>query len=130
MTLPCCAKLMPHPDSEPAGSVHHKPSAWTPFAANPPLTAATAAPASSMPAPQVSMVHRHSSWSTGSPMASYFGGVHWTTVGSLLVVGNGRAVDSSTMRACDGVSDGCTANINATVPDTSGVEKLVPSEGL
>ena len=44
------------------------------------------------------------------------------------VVGNGRAVDCSFALTCAGVSDGCTDSISATVPATSGAEKLVPSE--
>jgi hypothetical protein len=44
------------------------------------------------------------------------------------VAGNGRAVDCSFDFTCAGVSDGCAESINATVPETSGAEKLVPSD--
>ena len=44
------------------------------------------------------------------------------------VVGNGRALACSFALTCAGVSDGCTDSISATVPATSGAEKLVPSE--
>ena len=44
------------------------------------------------------------------------------------VVGNGRALDISLAFTCAGVSDGCTESMRATVPETSGAEKLVPSE--
>ena len=43
-------------------------------------------------------------------------------------VGNGRAVASSAAMTCAGVSVGCTETISATVPATSGAEKLVPTE--
>ena len=44
------------------------------------------------------------------------------------VVGNGRALDCSLALTCAGVSDGFAESISATVPATSGAEKLVPSE--
>ena len=56
-----------------------------------------------------------------------------TGVPSLLTlpwVGNGRAEICSWARIWAGVNDGCAASINATVPVTSGAEKLVPSEAL
>src|ERR1019366_1601243 len=94
----------------------------------------TAAPASSMPAPQVSMVQRHSSWSMGLPELSNCGAVHGSTgeagVASALVVGNGRAVACSMTLTCTGVSAGCTESINPIVALTSGAEKLVPKDGL
>jgi hypothetical protein len=96
------------------------------------LLADTAAPASSIPAPQVSIVHKHSNWSIAVPVLSNCGAVHCGTPAplSLLVVGNGRAAASSVNLSWNGVSAGCAENINATVPDTSGAEKLVPSDGL
>ena len=46
------------------------------------------------------------------------------------VVGNGRAVACSSARTCAGVSAGCADSISATVPATSGAEKLVPTDVL
>ena len=44
------------------------------------------------------------------------------------LVGKARALDFSFALTCAGVSEGCTESIRATVPDTSGAEKLVPSD--
>src|SRR5512140_1218159 len=117
---PWCAKLMPQPDSEPAGAFHQRPCACTLVAAVPLTAATTAAPASMMPAPHVSIEHRHSSCATGFPDASNCGALHAGTPALSPVAGNGRAVDCSTSRACCAVSDGCTESSSATVPATSG----------
>src|SRR5450631_3714378 len=108
---------MPQPDSEPGGEFHHNPST-TLGIAGALLLADTAAPASSIPAPQVSIVHTHSNWSIGAPVLSNCGTVHCGTVVplSLLVVGNGRAVASSVSLTWNGVSAGCAENISATAP--------------
>src|SRR6185436_6195626 len=72
---PWCARLMPQPDSELAGAFHHSPYACTLVGAVPLAAATTAAPASMIPAPHVSIEHRHSSCGTGLPVASTCGGV-------------------------------------------------------
>ena len=46
------------------------------------------------------------------------------------VVGNGRAVACNVALTWAGVSDGCADSISATVPETSGAEKLVPIDVL
>ena len=42
-------------------------------------------------------------------------------------MGKARAVDFSAAITAAGVSDGCCDSISATVPETSGAEKLVPT---
>jgi hypothetical protein len=46
------------------------------------------------------------------------------------VVGNAFDVACSTWRSRGGVSDGWTESMSAATPETSGAEKLVPSEVL
>src|SRR6185369_14847461 len=73
-----------------------------------PVAAAdTAAPASSRPAPQVDVVQMHSSCDTRS------GAWQTLTSGSVLVVGNGRALLFSRLTTCAGVSDGLIDRISA-----------------
>ena len=56
------------------------------------------------------------------------GATHAFTAASAPVLGKLRAVPFNAARACAGVSVRFAENINATVPATSGDEKLVPSE--
>ena len=81
-------------------------------------TAATAAFASSMPAPQVLVVQLHSSCGCALLPAT-----HCATP---LAVGNARAELCSAALICAGVSAGLLDSISAMVALTSGVEKLVP----
>ena len=67
------------------------------------LAAGTAAPASTIPAPQVDVVQ-------SAPVP----------------VGNARAEDCNSDVTCAGVNDGLTANISETTPATFGVAMLVP----
>ena len=59
---------------------------------------------------------------------SVLGARHCGTVGSAPAAGNGRAVACNWLRTWAGVSAGLADSISATVPATSGVEKLVPTE--
>ena len=85
-----------------------------------PAAARTAAPASSMPAPQVAVVQWHSICETVVSV------LHAGAVAPAGRAGNARAVDWSRLCTCMGVSVGWADSIKATVPDTSGAEKLVP----
>ena len=55
------------------------------------------------------------------------GARHTGIDGSADRVGNGREVPCRIARTCAGVSDGRAESIRATVPATSGDEKLVPT---
>lgn len=76
--------------------------------------AATAAAASSMPAPHVEAVQWHSSWST------FPGAWQAGTEGSVEATGKGRALARSTVRTSAGRSSGRTESTSAAVPATSG----------
>ena len=57
IVAPWRTMLSPQPDSEFAGAAHHNPCSGMTAAAPPALAANTAAPASSIPAPHVVVVH-------------------------------------------------------------------------
>ncbi len=104
--------------------------------------AVTAAPASSMPAPQVLVVQMHSSCGALAlvitlPFESSFSakgtvqtagwGVGGVVSGTSTTVGNGRAEDFRMLITWAFVRLGAAASIRLTVPVTSGVAKLVPA---
>ena len=89
-----------------------------------PTARATAAAASSMPAPQVLLVQWHST------CCALSGATQAGTDGSRPTLGKLRAVACKIERISTGLSVGLAASISATVPETMGAEKLVPSDGL
>jgi len=73
-----------------------------------------------MPAPQVAVVQWHSIW------AALVSALHAGAVAPAGRAGNARDDDWSRLCTCAGVSVGRADSISATVPETSGAEKLVP----
>jgi len=86
---------------------------------------ATAAPASSMPAPQVVVVQKHSSWSRVSGARQAGTGSSPPAKGRL--VGKGCTVACRISRILPGVSVGSTDIIKPTLAATRGAAKLVPT---
>ena len=86
---------------------------------------ATAAPASSMPEPQVVLVQKHSSWSLSSGARQACTGS--SPGASVREMGKGRVVACRISRILAGVRLGSTDSISPTVPATRGAAKLVPT---
>src|SRR5688572_22877480 len=77
-----------------------------------------------MPAPQVSVVHRHcSSWKSWAFTGTWQA---WMVGASLTVVGKARAPSRNLASSCSVDRLWFLESISAAMPETMGAEKLVP----
>src|SRR5262245_5684340 len=90
--------------------------------ANGRCAASTAASVSSIPAPQVCVVHAHSAL-----CVSFASTGTWHVGMEPVAAGKGRATSWSRALYCEGDKRLFTACINAAAPATIGAEKLVPT---